>query len=132
MLPRFPPQNVGRPDAEHSAPVSAVVVDLPLVPVIASSWAPGCKQRYASSISAMTSTPAARAATISGKVGTPGDITTRSAPVNDARSWPPSCHCTGTSSSCAIRSPSCAAGLPSVTITDAPCRWQNLATAIPV
>src|SRR4030081_67473 len=81
MLPRLPPQNVGRPEAWHSAPVSAVVVDLPLVPVIAISVAPGSSKRYVSSISAITSTPAARAATIAGKVGTPGDITTRSAVV---------------------------------------------------
>ena len=38
--------------------------------------APGSRNRYASSISAMTSTPAARAAVISGSVGTPGDMTT--------------------------------------------------------
>ena len=80
MLPRLPPQNVGRPDGSQSLPVSAVVVDLPFVPVIAISVAPGSRKRYASSISAMTSTPAARAAVISGSVGTPGDITTRSAP----------------------------------------------------
>ncbi len=132
MLPRLPPQKLGRPDAAHSAPVSAVVVDLPLVPVMASTLAPGCRQRNASSISAMTSTPAARAAVISGKVGTPGDITTRSAEVNDARSWPPSCQATGTPSSWAIRSASLSAGLPSVTITWAPRRAQNRATAMPV
>ncbi len=45
MLPRLPPQKVGRPDAAHSAPVSAVVVDLPLVPVMASRIASGCRQR---------------------------------------------------------------------------------------
>jgi hypothetical protein len=122
MLPRLPPQKLGRPDAAHSAPVSAVVVDLPLVPVIASTCASGCKSRHASSISAITSTPAARAATISGKVGTPGDITTRSAEVNDARSWPPSCQVTGTSASCAIWLASLSAGLASVTITRAPRR----------
>src|SRR6185436_383117 len=98
MLPRLPPQNVGRPDAAHRAPVSAVVVDLPLVPVIASSDAAGSSSRYASSISAITSTPAARAAVISGKVGTPGDITTRSAVVNVWTSWPPSSQVTGTPS----------------------------------
>ena len=45
MLPRLPPQNVGRPEASHSAPVSAVVVDLPLVPVIAISVAAGSRKR---------------------------------------------------------------------------------------
>ena len=45
MLPRLPPQNVGRPDISHSLPVSAVVVDLPLVPVIASSVASGWMKR---------------------------------------------------------------------------------------
>lgn len=80
----------------------------------------------------MTSTPAARAAVISGRVGTPGDITTRSAAVKVARSWPPSCQVTGTSASWAMRSPSWAAGLPSVTTTRAPWRWQKRATAMPV
>lgn len=45
MLPRLPPQKLGGPAWAHRAPVSAVVVDLPLVPVIASSRAPGTKPR---------------------------------------------------------------------------------------
>src|SRR5215470_16196420 len=61
----------------------------------------------------MTSTPAARAAVISGRVGTPGDITTRSAVVNARTSWPPSCHVTGTPASCAIGPTSLSAVLPS-------------------
>ena len=110
--------------------MSAVVVDLPFVPVIAISVARGSRKRYASSISAITSTPAWRAATISGSVGTPGDITTRSADVKLASTWPPSCSSTATPFSWSTGSFS--AGLPSVTITRAPRRAQNLATATPV
>src|SRR5215813_524316 len=80
----------------------------------------------------MTSTPAARAAVISGRVGTPGDITTRSAAVNVGASWPPSCQVTGTPASCAIGPASLSADLPSVTMTRAPRRAQNRATATPV
>src|SRR5215475_15588619 len=80
----------------------------------------------------MTSTPAARAAVISGRVGTPGDITTRSAVVKVCASWPPSCQRTGTPASWAIGPASWAAGLPSVTTTRAPRRAQNRATAMPV
>src|ERR1043165_1999628 len=80
----------------------------------------------------MTSTPASRAATISGSVGTPGDMTTRSAPVNVARSCPPSSQRTGTPSSAATCAASLSAGLPSVTTTRAPRRAQNFATAMPV
>ena len=70
------------------SPTSVVVVDLPLVPVIAISVL--ATKRDASSISPVTVTPAARAAASSGISGTPGDSTISSAPVNVARRWPPS------------------------------------------
>ncbi len=55
----FPPTRTGRPDSSRSAPVSAVVVVFPLVPVIATNSA--VIVRYASSTSPRTGTPRARA-----------------------------------------------------------------------
>ena len=81
--PRLPPTNVGRPVSARIAPQSVVVVDLPLVPVIATSVARSTK-RDASSISPVTGTPAARAARSGAISGTPGDSTMRSAPVKIA------------------------------------------------
>ena len=75
--PRLPPTNVGRPVARIMSPVSVVVVDLPLVPVIAMTVP--ATNREASSISPVMATPAARAAASSGISGTPGDRTMISA-----------------------------------------------------
>jgi len=81
--PRLPPTNVGRPVAFSISPTSVVVVDLPLVPVIATSVLD--TNREASSSSPVMVTPAARAAASSGISGTPGDRTTRSAPKKVSR-----------------------------------------------
>ena len=70
-------------------PISVVVVDLPLVPVMATMRP--ASQRDASSISPMTGTPAARAAATSACRGeTPGLRTIRSAPFSVSARWPPS------------------------------------------
>ena len=62
--PMFPPTKTGRSDSAKSAPVSAVVVVFPFVPVIATNSA--VIARYASSISPMTGTPRARHAASTG------------------------------------------------------------------
>ena len=78
-----------QPPASSIRPVSVVVVDLPLVPVIATIRPDS--HRDASSSSPMIVAPAARAASIAGcRSGTPGLITTRSASVNVRGVWPPS------------------------------------------
>ena len=77
----LPPTVTVKPAASSIRPVSAVVVDLPFVPVIAITRP--CSQRDASSISPMTGTPRSRAACTAGcSGGTPGLSTTRSAFVN--------------------------------------------------
>src|SRR5262249_36901054 len=73
--PMFPPTVTLKPAVSRIRPVSAVVVDLPFVPVMAITRP--CSQRDASSISAITGMPLARAASITGcSVGTPGLTTT--------------------------------------------------------
>lgn len=62
--PMFPPTKTGRSDSAKSAPVSAVVVVFPFVPVIATNSA--VIVRYASSISAITGIPRARQAASDG------------------------------------------------------------------
>ena len=75
--------------ASSSRPVRVVVVDLPLVPVIATMRPRS--QREASSSSPITGTPAARASAMAGCAsGTPGLSTIRSAPRSVSRRWPPS------------------------------------------
>ncbi len=80
-VPRLPPTGAGTPAASRMRPVSAVVVDFPFVPVMATTRPRS--QRDASSTSPMTGTPAARAADTEGWLaGTPGLSTTRSDPVS--------------------------------------------------
>ncbi len=126
--PRLPPTNVGRPVARMMSPTSVVVVDLPLVPVIAISVLD--TNRDASSISPVTVTPAARAAASSGISGTPGDSTISSAPVNVASRCPPSSRATSTGSSPSAP-PNALASRLSVTVTCAPRAAHSFAAAIP-
>jgi len=81
--PILPPTCVSRPAARNMCPASAVVVDLPFVPVIARNGDPGAtaaRSRAKISMSPMISTPAPRASSTVqwgfGCVsGTPGDST---------------------------------------------------------
>jgi len=75
--PKLPPTKVGRPLAARMAPHKVVVVDLPLVPVMATMGA--STNHDASSSSPVIVVPRLRAASTSGRPGTPGDNTMRSA-----------------------------------------------------
>ena len=80
----LPPTVTLNPAVSRIRPVNTVVVDLPFVPVMAMTRPRS--HRYASSISAMTGTPRARAVWMTGcSGGTPGLITIRSALVNVSR-----------------------------------------------
>ena len=82
-MPRLPPTKAAR-SSWKSRPVSAVVVLLPFVPVMATTGT-SSRSRQASSTSPTTGTPARRAAAMPGSVsGTPGETTTRSAEVKSA------------------------------------------------
>ena len=71
----LPATTVARPAARHSAPVSAVTVDLPFEPVIASTFCSGGSARAKSSMSPTSSAPRATAAAIAGwSLATPGLI----------------------------------------------------------
>ena len=71
--PMLPATTVVNPAARHSAPASAVTVDLPLEPVIASTFCAGGNARANNSMSPTSSTPRATAAAIAGCLGsTPG------------------------------------------------------------
>src|SRR5262245_55871297 len=102
-------------------PARVVVVDLPLVPVIAISVLD--TKRDASSISPVIATPAARAAASSGISGTPGDRTISSAPVKVSRLWPPSSRVTSAGSALSV-GPSASAPRLAVTHTRAARRAQ--------
>jgi hypothetical protein len=129
-VPRLPPTKARR-SSEKRAPASAVVVDLPLVPVTATSGVDPMK-RAASSTSPQIGTPAARAALSCGvAMGTPGETTTRSAAVKSRSSWPPSMRRSGRTSSASSAGPRAAAGRASVTVTEAPSRTQSRAAARP-
>jgi hypothetical protein len=85
--PMLPPTSTRSPEASSIRPTSVVVVDLPLVPVMAMTLP--ASHREASSSSPMTGTPAARAAASGASSGgTPGLVTMRSAPVKRAAPWP--------------------------------------------
>ncbi len=89
----LPPTRTSPPPSLSIAPRAAVVVDLPLVPVTAATRPFRC--RKASSISARTGTPTARAASSSGSSqGTPGETTIRDAETKVSRRWPPSSNLT--------------------------------------
>ena len=112
-------------------PLSAVVVDLPFVPVTATTRPRS--HRAASSISLMTGTPAARARATTGIRGeTPGLSTIRSAASNVAWRWPPSSSATPRRRSAATPAPSAAAGRASLTVTRAPRRAASAAAARPL
>ena len=64
--PMLPATTVPSPPARHSAPVSAVTVDLPFDPVIASTFCSGGSARAKSSMSPARSAPFATAAEIAG------------------------------------------------------------------
>src|SRR5487761_1387186 len=86
--PRLPPTATLRPESVRMWPVSAVVVDLPLVPVMPAKRAAFCA-RTSSSLSPMVGTPAALARAAAGcgfgKVcGMPGDSTSAFAPARSA------------------------------------------------
>ena len=86
--PMLPPTATLRPPSSSMRPTSVVVVDLPFVPVIATTRP--SSQRDASSSSPMTGTPAARArATSAWRGETPGLSTIRSALVNVSARWLP-------------------------------------------
>ena len=81
-LPTLPALAQGTPPRSSMAAVSSVVVVLPLVPVMPTIGLRSSSRRYASSTSAHTGMPAERAArTIAASSGTPGLLTSRSAPV---------------------------------------------------
>ena len=83
--PMLPPTSTRFPEASSIRPTSVVVVDLPLVPVMAMTRP--FSQRQASSSSPMTGTPAARASWSSASSGgTPGLVTIRSA-FRKKRAW---------------------------------------------
>ena len=87
--PMLPPTAALSPPSVSMRPISVVVVDLPLVPVMATMRP--ASQRDASSSSPMTGTPAARAAATSACRGeTPGLRTIRSALFSVSARWPPS------------------------------------------
>ena len=88
-VPRLPPTNVGRRCARASSPVSAVVVDLPLVPVIATIGA-SMNRDGELDLAGDARRPRARAAASSGCRARRATCTIRSAPRNDRGSWPPS------------------------------------------
>ena len=127
--PRLPPTNVGRPVARSISPTSVVVVDLPLVPVMATIVA--ATNCDASSSSPVIATPAARAAASSGISGTPGESTMRSAPRKVSRSCPPSSLRRRWAAAARAPAPSVAAGRLSVTVTRAPRAAQRPADRDP-
>ena len=86
-VPMLPPTSTGRTCPRSTSPVRAVVVVLPLVPVMAMTSESITRQ--ASSSSLITGTPRARSGASAGSSrGTPGLITTSSAPANAASGCP--------------------------------------------
>ena len=87
-VPMLPATRTGRGCSARSAPVSAVVVVLPFVPVIANVSASVARQP--SSSSPITGTPRARAAASAGwSTGTPGLTTTMCAEAATSAGTPP-------------------------------------------
>src|SRR5688572_6550655 len=124
----FPPTSTLRPEAVSIRPTSVVVVDFPLVPVIAITR-PRI-QRQASSSSPMISTPPARAARKAGcSSGTPGLATIRSADASVSGRCPPSSSVTPLRSS---RSASSNVSCTSVSVTAAPRARSSSAAATPL
>src|SRR5437016_178772 len=127
-VPMLPPTKTGRGCSASSAPVSAGVVVLPLVPVMAIVSA--SIARHASSSSPSTGTRRARAgASCAPSSGTPGLTTTSSTPSKAAG---PSMSLTPAVASAATSGPSEATGLASVPHTSAPAAASRRAAAIPL
>ena len=81
--PMLPATTVDSPAARHKAPASAVTVDLPLEPVIASTFCAAGNARAKISMSPATSTPRAAASAIAAcPRATPGLMAIRSAPAS--------------------------------------------------
>src|SRR4051812_42078628 len=124
----FPPTITLNPACSSIRPVSVVVVDLPLVPVIA--MIRPASHRDASSTSPITGTPAARAAAITGcSGGTPGLNTMRSASANVAGWCPPSSTTTPSGRSASASGTSTRT---SVNVTRPPRAVSNCAAAMPL
>ena len=127
-VPMLPPTSTRMPAASSIRPVSAVVVDFPFVPVMATTRPRS--HRDASSTSPMTGTPAARAAATEGwSTGTPGLTTTRSEPVNRRSGCEPSASETPSAARSAAAS---SAGRKSVSVTAAPRSTSRRAAATPL
>src|SRR5262245_8011637 len=124
----LPPTRTALPSACTIRPINVVVVDFPLVPVIAMIGP--LTQRDASSSSPMTSTPRRRAGSKSGcSVTTPGLVTIKSAASNVFAVCPPSSSAIPAARS---RSASVNVGRASVRVTRAPRRTSSSAAAIPL
>ena len=127
----FPATSVGRTCALSNSPVSAVVVVLPLVPVIAMRSA--SMTSHASSSSPMTGTPRALAADRAGSArGTPGLTTTRSAFSKASAGWPPVHSRHPSRSSCHASADSDAGAPESDASTRPPTRRMSRAAAMPL
>ncbi len=131
--PIFPPMKTDQPEASSIRATSSVVVVLPLVPVMATIGR--SRKRAASSISPITGTPRAAAATRGGRSwGTPGLSTTASKPVMSMASrFPraPVSTCAPSSVNEAALSARASETEVSAAVTVAPRRRRNRATASP-
>src|SRR5215467_6120842 len=124
----LPPTVTLNPAASRIRPVSAVVVDFPFVPVMATTRPRS--QREANSSSPMTGTPRRRAAAIAGcSGGTPGLVTTRSASTNVSVRWPPSSSSTPNGASASTPA---TCGCTSDNVTRAPRRASSSDAATPL
>ncbi len=131
-VPMLPATSTGRGCWASTAPISAVVVVLPLVPVIAVVSASIARQP--SSSSPMIGTRRARAgASWAPSSGTPGLTTTRSAPTKaEAASPLPPISRTPRSARPAASRPRAATGFTSVPVTSAPAVRRRRAAATPL
>ena len=124
----FPATDAFSPAAASIRPTSVVVVDLPFVPVMATTR-PRI-MRDASSTSPMIGTRARRARASAGcRSGTPGLSTIRSAAANSAGSCGPSRSSTPASARPAASGSS---GFTSASVTRAPRRASRCAAAMPL
>ena len=131
-VPMLPATRTGRGCWASTAPISAVVVVLPLVPVIAIVSASIARQP--SSSSPMIGTCRARAAASwAPSGGIPGLTTTSSVPAKAAAVSPvPASRRTPRSASAAASRPRAATGFTSVPITSAPAVRRSRAAATPL
>ena len=128
--PMLPPTRVGRPASLRISPSRAVVVVLPLEPVMATTLP--LRKRAASSSSPMTGRPKLLTWTSSGvSRGTPGLTTIRSCRRKVSRPWPPASTMMPSSRSAGMSLASASALRTSETVTCAPLRRRNRAAARP-